>query len=86
MQETKSLKVMLLVEDVLKRIAGSLNSNKHLVPSELLVLCNTLISQNANFLKQTPVRRKPNAKSDTIVQVKCQETVAVDHYASNSFR
>ncbi|KAF9461849.1 armadillo-type protein [Collybia nuda] len=86
MHETESIKVMNLVEEVLKRISGGLNSNKHLVPAELLVLCNTLISQNARFLKQAPARRKPNAKGDAIVQVKRQVSADTDHYANNSFR
>ncbi|KAG6830801.1 hypothetical protein H0H92_014650 [Tricholoma furcatifolium] len=87
MQETASLKVMNLVEEVLKRVAGGLNSNKHLVPKELLVLCNTLVSQNAKFLQQSmPLRTKRGAKGDAIVQVKRQEAVKVDHYANNSFR
>lgn len=86
MHETESAKLMLLVEEVLKRIATGLNSNKHLVPSELLVLCNTLISQNAKFLTQTAPRRKSNAKGDAMVQMKRQETKEVDHYANNSFK
>ncbi|KAG5633570.1 hypothetical protein H0H81_006774, partial [Sphagnurus paluster] len=85
MQETESVKVMNLVEEVLKRIAGRLNSNAHLVPKELLVLCNTLISQNARFLKQPSPKRRSGPKGDTIVQVKRQEAVKVDHYSNNSF-
>ncbi|TFK45123.1 armadillo-type protein [Crucibulum laeve] len=86
MHETESVKVMQSVEEVLRRIAVGLNANKHLVPTELLVLCHTLISQNARFLQQTPARRKSTAKSDAIVQVKRQVTVETDHYANNSFR
>jgi U3 small nucleolar RNA-associated protein 20 len=70
MQEAESAKTMLLVEEVLKRISSGLNSNKHLIPSELLTLCNTLISQNAKFLKQAPLRRKSRDKGDAIVQMK----------------
>ncbi|KAF8957355.1 armadillo-type protein [Flammula alnicola] len=69
MHETESIKVMALVDEVLKRIATGLNGNQHLVPTELLVLCNTLISQNAKFLQQTPSRRKANHKGDAIVQM-----------------
>jgi U3 small nucleolar RNA-associated protein 20 len=86
MQETESAKIMLLVEEVLKRISSGLNSNKHLVPLELLTLCNTLISQNAKFLKQAPPRRKSHAKGDAIVQTQRHEAIEVDHYANNSFR
>ena len=86
MQETSSIKVINLVEEVLKRLAGGFNGNQHLVPTELLVLCHTLVSQNARFLQQTPVRRKPNVKGDAIVQIKRQVTVEDDHYSNNSYR
>ncbi|EKM83155.1 hypothetical protein AGABI1DRAFT_118514 [Agaricus bisporus var. burnettii JB137-S8] len=83
MQETESFKVMQLVEEVFKRIASGLNGNRHLVPTELIVLCHTLISQNAKFLKQAP--KKPAAKGDAIVQLK-RDVNDADHYANNSFR
>ncbi|KAJ7104174.1 armadillo-type protein, partial [Mycena belliarum] len=86
MQETESVKVMQLVEDVLKRISSGLNANKHLIPTELLVLCHTLISQNARFLKQAPMKRKGRAKGDAIVQIKRQVAEETDHYSNNSFR
>ncbi|KAF8901183.1 armadillo-type protein, partial [Gymnopilus junonius] len=86
MHETESAKVMGLVEEVLKRIAAGLNSNKHLVETEFLALCNTLISQNAKFLQQMPSRRKNNVKGDHIVQMKRKVAADVDHYSSNSFR
>jgi len=86
MQETESVKVMTLVEEVLRRISTGLNSNKHLVQTELLALCNTLISQNAKFLQQTPSRRKKQHKGDAIVQTKRKVASEIDHYASNSFR
>jgi U3 small nucleolar RNA-associated protein 20 len=86
MQETESLKVMQLVEEVLKRVASGLNANNHLVPTELLVLCNTLISQNARFLQQVPTRKKVGPKGDAIVQMKRQTASETNHYANNSFR
>ncbi|KAF9555058.1 hypothetical protein CPC08DRAFT_643460 [Agrocybe pediades] len=86
MQETESIKVMGLVEEVLKRISTGLNSNKHLVQTELLALCNTLISQNAKFLQQTAPRRKQQAKGDSIVQTKRKVATDANHYANNSFR
>jgi U3 small nucleolar RNA-associated protein 20 len=85
MQETESFKVMQLVEEVFKRIASGLNGNRHLVPTELVVLCHTLISQNAKFLKQT-TPKKPTPKGDAIVQLKRGVDADVDHYANNSFR
>ncbi|PPR05452.1 hypothetical protein CVT24_008221 [Panaeolus cyanescens] len=86
MHETESIKVMNLVEEVLKRIAVGLNGNEHLVPTELIVLCNTLISQNAKFLQQVPIRKKNGPKNDAIVQMKRQTKAEGDHYAHNSFR
>ena len=86
MQETSSIKVMNLVEEILKRLATGFNGNQHLVPKELLVLCHTLVSQNARFLQQTPVRRKPNVKGDAIVQIKRQVTAETNHYSHNSYR
>ena len=86
MHETESIKVMGLTEEVLKRVATGLNSNPHLVPPELLVLCNTFISQNAKFLQQTPSRRKQSVKGDAIVQTKRKVQTDVDHYPNNSYR
>ncbi|KAF8161520.1 armadillo-type protein [Crassisporium funariophilum] len=86
LHETESIKVMNLVEEILKRVAVGLNGNQHLVPTELLVLCHTLISQNAKFLQQTPARRKKNVKGDAIVQIKRQVATENDHYANNSYR
>lgn len=86
MHETSSIKVMNLVEEVLKRLTVGLNGNQHLVPTELLVLCHTLVNQNARFLQQTPARRKPNVKGDAIVQMKRQMTAENNHYSNNSYR
>ena len=86
MHETESIKVMGLIDEVLKRVATGLNSNPHLVPPELLVLCNTFISQNAKFLQQMPSRRKQSIQGDPIVQTKRKVQTDVDHYANNSYR
>lgn len=88
MQETHSMKTIQLVEEVLRRVAGGLNSNKHLGPSELLVLCHTLVAQNAKFLTEAPSlkKRKNHAKADAIVQIKRTATEGVDHFSRNSFR
>jgi U3 small nucleolar RNA-associated protein 20 len=88
MQETQSVKTIQLVEEVLRRVASGLNANKHLAPEELLVLCHTLISQNARFLKEAPSskKRKGNVKVDAIVQNTRQVLTETDHYGNNSFR
>ncbi|KAG1774596.1 hypothetical protein EV702DRAFT_1123142 [Suillus placidus] len=86
--ETGSLKILQQVDEVLRRIASGLNGNARLTPAELLVLCHTLISQNARFLQEAP---KPKAsktikKADAIVQRQRQIVTDTDHYANNSFR
>ncbi|KAI0316098.1 armadillo-type protein [Amylostereum chailletii] len=87
MQTTEALKVMQQADDVLRRIAGGLNSNEQLIPSELLVLCHTLVSQNARFLHHVPKPiQKRKGKNAAIVQLKRDDGVIADHYATNSFR
>ena len=88
LQQTETLKVMQQVEDLLRRIAGGLNANQHLTPKDLLVLCHTLISQNAKFLKQVPkaAPANQNTKGDALTELKKNLTAEVDHYANNSFR
>jgi U3 small nucleolar RNA-associated protein 20 len=86
--ETGSLKILQQVDEVLRRIASGLNSNARLTPAECLVLCHTLISQNAKFLQEAP---KPKAsktikKADAIVQRQRQIVTDTDHYTNNSFR
>ena len=88
MQETEALKVMLKVDDVLRRIASGLNSNEHLGPKELLVLCHTLISQNSKFQKNAMKadQKGKRAGGDSIVEPKRNPVVLEDHYVINSFR
>ncbi|KIP04981.1 hypothetical protein PHLGIDRAFT_170606 [Phlebiopsis gigantea 11061_1 CR5-6] len=88
LQQTETLKVMQQVEDLLRRIAGGLNANLYLTPKDLLVLCHTLISQNAKFLKQVPKAAPANkrAKGDAVTELKKHMVVEADHYANNSFR
>ncbi|KAL1722677.1 hypothetical protein EV715DRAFT_247312 [Schizophyllum commune] len=86
LHETANARSLQQVDDVLRRVAVGLNANKQLTPPELLVLCHTLISQNAKFLKDAPTKKSRKAKGDAIVQVKRQMEKAEDHYASNSFR
>lgn len=86
MHETESAKAMGLVEEVLKRIAGGLNSNTFLQPADFVVLCHTLISQNSQFLKQMPMKGQKKAQSDAIVQLKRQAVDFSDHFANNSYR
>ena len=88
MQETEAMKLMSKVDDVLRRVTSGLNSNEHLGPKELLVLCHTLISQNSKF--QKPVKKadqkSKRAKGDAIVELKRNPEIVEDHYSVNSFR
>ena len=89
MHETETLKVMNQVEDVLRRITAGLNSNPYLTPPELLVLCHSLISQNAKFLQEAPrivEQHVKGGKKHFIVQAKRDLPTTREHYAHNSFR
>jgi U3 small nucleolar RNA-associated protein 20 len=86
MYETQTAKMMQKVDEVLGRIATGLNANKHLDPSNLLVLCHTLISQNAKFLTEAPQVKRPKhkVKAEFAVQIKRDVPKEGDHYAHNS--
>ena len=88
MQETETLKVMQKVDDALRRIAGGLNSNDHLVPKELILVCHTLISQNSKLQKQAVKveRKRKRAKDHAIVEPKGHTGSADGHFTINSFR
>ena len=91
MQETETLKILQLVEEVLKKIAGGVNSNERVSPANLLSLCQSLITQNAKFLQAAPVVKKNRSRSkkgedSAIVQLKRTSHVDSNHYANNSFR
>lgn len=89
LRETETLKFLQQAEDVLRRIAGGLNSNQHLEPPELLVLCHTLITQDARFLKHTSAHQSNNKEKHqkgAFVQLKRKQNTDADHYANNSFR
>lgn len=89
MEVTTSAKPMQQVDEVLRRVASGLNSNARLGPPELLVLCHTLISQNAKFLQEAPPKPKPRGtgkKDDAIVQLKRKAVIQEDCYTHNSYR
>jgi len=89
MHETEVLKVMNQVENVLHRITTGLNSNPYLTAPELLVLCHSLISQNARFLQEAPRmvgQYVKGGKKHFIVQTKRNLPATREHYAHNSFR
>ncbi|KAH9003136.1 hypothetical protein EDB86DRAFT_130167 [Lactarius hatsudake] len=82
MQETETLKVMLKVDDALRRIAGGLNSNNHLVPKELILLCHTLIGQNSKLQKHAVKveRKRKRAKDHVIVEPKGHTGITDGHF------
>ncbi|KAL5483039.1 UTP20_9 [Sanghuangporus weigelae] len=88
MQETESMKMMQVVEEVLRRMAVGLNANKHFGAPELLVFCHMLISQNARFFQESTKVQKRKAKkiNDANVQLKRKIEPENDHYAHNSWR
>ena len=89
MQETETLKTLQLVDDVLKKIAGGINSNERISPADLLSLCQSFITQNAKFLQAVPAVKKNRSKrggGSAIVQLKRTSHVGSNHYANNSFR
>ncbi|EIW80199.1 hypothetical protein CONPUDRAFT_124919 [Coniophora puteana RWD-64-598 SS2] len=90
MQETGSLKALQQAEEVLRRVAGGINSSALIQPAELLTLCHTFITQNAKFLQEArpqEVRKKGKRKKDQrIVDLKRKVVAETDHYANNSFR
>ena len=89
MQETETLKTLQLVDDVLKKIAGGINSNERISPADLLSLCQSLVTQNAKFLQVVPPvkkNRSKGSKGSAIVQLKRTSHIDSNHYANNSFR
>ena len=89
MQETETLKILQLVDDVLKKIAGGINSNERISPADILSLCQSLITQNAKFLQAAPTVKKNRSRKgadSAIVQLKRTSHIDSNHYANNSFR
>ena len=90
MEVTNSAKPMQQVDEVLRRIASGLNANARLEPPELLVLCHTLVSQNAKFLQEAERKaisaKGRGRKDDHIIQTKRKIVADNDYYAHNSYR
>ncbi|KAF8305376.1 hypothetical protein DL93DRAFT_356267 [Clavulina sp. PMI_390] len=88
MHETAAAKTLTKVDDVLRRIASGLIANEHLGVPDMLVLCHTLINQNAKFLQQVDVvRTKKRKKLDVEVEAKRPKPEGRDDvYGTNSYR
>ncbi|KAG9124195.1 U3 snoRNP protein [Ceratobasidium sp. 392] len=87
MHETVAIKPMQQAEDALRRIASGLNANANLKPVDTLVLCHTLIGQNAKFLKQAPAKKhNKKQKTDFDVELKRNAAPDTDFYSANSLR
>ncbi|KAF8706717.1 Down-regulated in metastasis, partial [Rhizoctonia solani] len=86
MHETVAIKPMQQVEDVLRRVASGLNASVNLQSIDVIGLCHSLISQNAKFLKQRPIKKQHKRKTDFDIELKRDTAPDTDFYASNSFR
>ncbi|KAG8862294.1 U3 snoRNP protein [Tulasnella sp. 330] len=90
MHETVALRMMTLVDEILRRIALGLNANKIVTPADILSLCHSLVNQNSKFLQQAPRLKKRNGKVHRDINVDLQvRRVAEEisnHFTNNSFR
>ncbi|GAA5859644.1 hypothetical protein JCM8547_006176 [Rhodosporidiobolus lusitaniae] len=87
MTQTDSAKTIKDVEEVFKALAIGLTANTQLDPVGTLNLCHSLISQNANFLKNVKtVRRSGKAAPDYHVQLSREQAESRDYYAKNAHR
>ncbi|KAG9038346.1 U3 snoRNP protein [Tulasnella sp. JGI-2019a] len=90
MHETVALRMMTLVDEILRRIALGLNANKIITPADILSLCHSLINQNSKFLQQAPHLKKRNGKvhRDINVDLKVRRVAEEisNHFTNNSFR
>ncbi|GAA5956052.1 hypothetical protein JCM21900_002578 [Sporobolomyces salmonicolor] len=87
MRQSDSAKTMKDAEDVFKAIALGLVANPKLDSIGTLDLCHSLISQNANFLRNVKnVRKSSKAAPDFHVQLTRNEDEARDLYSKNAYR
>ncbi|GAA5862548.1 hypothetical protein JCM1840_004222 [Sporobolomyces johnsonii] len=87
MRQSDSAKTMKDAEEVFKAIALGLVANPKLDSIGTLDLCHSLISQNANFLRNVKnVRKSSKAAPDFHVQLTRNEDEARDLYSKNAYR
>ncbi|GAA6061993.1 hypothetical protein JCM10212_004271 [Sporobolomyces blumeae] len=87
MQQSDSAKTMRDVEEVFKALSLGLTANPKLEPTATLDLCHSLITQNANFLKNVKtIRKGKKAAADFEVQLTRDDGEVQDLYAKNAYR
>ncbi|GAA5994163.1 hypothetical protein JCM5350_006337 [Sporobolomyces pararoseus] len=87
MQQTDSAKTMRDVEEVFKALSLGLTANPKLDPTATLDLCHSLITQNANFLKNVKtIRKGKKAAADFHVQMTRETNDVQDTYSKNAYR
>lgn len=87
MHQTDSAKTMRDVEEVFKALALGLTANPKLDPVATLDLCHSLITQNANFVKNVQkVRKGKKAAADFHVQMTRDTNEVQDNYSKNAYR
>ncbi|GAA6011855.1 hypothetical protein JCM11491_000772 [Sporobolomyces phaffii] len=87
MHQTDSAKTMRDAEEVFKSLSLGLTANPQLDPIATLDLCHSLITQNANFLKNVQtVRRGKKAAADFHVQMTRDSGEVQDTYSKNAYR
>ncbi|KAF8328538.1 armadillo-type protein [Cantharellus anzutake] len=87
LHETESGKILQKIDEILGRIASGLNANKYLTPTDILSLCHTLLTQNAQFLRGNVVNPpSEKKKSDVDVQLTRHVAVVKDLYSINSHK
>ncbi|UZJ56350.1 hypothetical protein CBS101457_005670 [Exobasidium rhododendri] len=92
MHQTEAVKAVKGMDDCLRRIAAGLNVNEHLSSEEHLLLCYSLLSSNADFLRSTKrsnVGGKKGRKGAGLVLRKrseVEEGAGKDHYSRNAYK
>ncbi|GAA5909110.1 Utp20p [Sporobolomyces salmoneus] len=87
MHQTDSAKTMRDVEEVFKALSLGLVANPKLDPTATLDLCHSLITQNANFVKNVKtVRKGKKAAPDFHVQMTRDSNDVQDTYSKNAYR
>jgi U3 small nucleolar RNA-associated protein 20 len=91
MHQTEAVKAVKGMDDCLRRIAAGLNVNEHLSSSELLPLCHSLLTSNADFLRsnQRAASGKKGRKGGGLVLRKRSEVedgAGKDHYVRNAYK
>lgn len=92
MQQTEAIKAVRGMDDYLKRVAVGLNANAHLSTGDLLLLCHSLLTSNADFLKPTSQpsggARGGKSRGASVLRKRSEveEGTSRNHYARNAYK